>query len=307
MNNLIGIIRDLINKTRTKYQLMKNLQHWNQLCSSMDVIGDTEYAIDAYLNNDYPKEDSEKYLRLYGVLQALYVQQDAVMHLCESLELLRIYSQSNMLKPIRDIRNDSIGHPTKRGHAESFHFISRVTISMSGYQLISYYPKKQGHKAEIRNISVVELIAKQRKCFMLVLKELIKELKRNEKNQKEKYKMEVLAKMLEPTHYCISALYETIWGNRPASIGLIHLKELDGILQSLKHSLAKRGIELDTYDSIRDDYEQLEYPMDELRKYYHNKKASINKKTAYIFTCYIRSVFKELEEIIKEIDEEYSA
>lgn len=59
-------IRKFINKPRKQYILLKNHKFWNQLCSSLDVIEDSDLAIDAYLNMEFSKDDGEKYLRLYG-------------------------------------------------------------------------------------------------------------------------------------------------------------------------------------------------------------------------------------------------
>jgi len=53
--NLESEIRDLINQPRKKHFLLMDSAQWYQLCSSMDVIGDTELAIDAYLPKFCPK------------------------------------------------------------------------------------------------------------------------------------------------------------------------------------------------------------------------------------------------------------
>ncbi len=38
-------IRYQINKTRKQYFLFKDSKGWNQLCSALDIIGDTELAL----------------------------------------------------------------------------------------------------------------------------------------------------------------------------------------------------------------------------------------------------------------------
>ncbi|MFC1781911.1 hypothetical protein ACFLZ8_06595 [Planctomycetota bacterium] len=83
-------VRDLINNPRKQFNLLKNPKLWNQLCSSLDVIEDTDLAIKAYQESKSSQNDGQKYLQLYGVLQALFLQQDAVDHLCESLSLERL-------------------------------------------------------------------------------------------------------------------------------------------------------------------------------------------------------------------------
>src|SRR5687767_1869174 len=114
-------IRDIVNDPRRRQSLVQDRQRWLRLCSAMDVIGDTQMAVRAYL--DEPLKDRESagwsYLVVYGVLQVLYVQQDAAMTLASCLNLTLEWPDE--LEPIRETRNDSIGHPTGRGT-----FISRI-------------------------------------------------------------------------------------------------------------------------------------------------------------------------------------
>lgn len=62
--------------------LVKDRGLWFRLTSSMDAIEDTEAAIDAYIASPEPDRGGA-YLLIYGVLQALFVQQDAIKHLQE--------------------------------------------------------------------------------------------------------------------------------------------------------------------------------------------------------------------------------
>lgn len=59
---------------------------WSFICVAMDIVGDASLAIDNFLEFglDGPtKYDStgERYLRLYGLLSAVYIQQEAVRKL----------------------------------------------------------------------------------------------------------------------------------------------------------------------------------------------------------------------------------
>jgi len=77
----ISQIRDLINKPRKQHLVLRNNHLWNQLCSSLDVVQDTDIAMEAYLRNAFPEEEREKYTRVYDILQVLVVQQDVARHL----------------------------------------------------------------------------------------------------------------------------------------------------------------------------------------------------------------------------------
>jgi len=252
-------IRDFINKPMKQFNLLKNHKLWNQLCSSLDVIGDSDLAISAYINSEFGTNDGDKYLRLYGVLQALFLQQDAVTNLCESLGLPNNLTSHPKLKEIRDIRNDSIGHPTKRGNYQSYHFISRVTITNSGFQLISDYGN---NKTTFKDISVIDLIKEQRKYLPEILKKVINVLKAEEKAHKDKFKMEKLEAVFPATFsYYIDKIFESVGKSEHAQLGLMHVELVKEVMDNLKESLQKRGIEIDTYDSIKYHYELLEYPI----------------------------------------------
>ena len=58
--------------------LLENLANWKMLCSCLDAIGDTELAFVAFLKQRKTADYGQKYLSVYGVLQAMFVQQDAV-------------------------------------------------------------------------------------------------------------------------------------------------------------------------------------------------------------------------------------
>ena len=80
-------IRELVNKVIIRCILWQSGVPWDQLSSCLDVIEDTELAITAYLRREFGESTEGLYLAVYGLLQALFVQQDAVINLCESLSI----------------------------------------------------------------------------------------------------------------------------------------------------------------------------------------------------------------------------
>lgn len=130
-------LRDAVNVPQVQKQLMQDMRHWQQLCSSMDVIGDTYSAIAAYLASPDVEDIGQLYLLAYGLLQVLFVQQDAVRHAAEAIGLS--YEFSENLLAVRSVRNNAIGHPTKRGgkNSESFGIV-QVSLSREGFTLYSF-------------------------------------------------------------------------------------------------------------------------------------------------------------------------
>jgi len=170
-------IRDLT--TEIQNILLKDNKKWNQMCSSMDVIEDTQGAMDSYLTKTFPEEIGEQYLFIYGVFQVLYVQQDAITHLIESLDLSSHFktetADEEELKKIRCVRNDSTGHPTNRNFGKSFHFISQPTMEKKGFQLMKSIPNEA---TTFHEIETIELINKQAIIIEKTLKDIIEELKK---------------------------------------------------------------------------------------------------------------------------------
>jgi hypothetical protein len=298
-------IRDFINEPRRQYVLLENRRLWSQLCTSLDVIEDADLAVESYVNGDFGNDVGGQYLKLYGLLQSLFVQQDAVRHLCESLgfpDNLKAYPE---LKEIRDVRNDSVGHPTKRRNGSSYHSISRTSIEKSGFQLVSQFDGR----IKFRDVSVLDLIRTQRKYLREVLNQVVSKLRAEDEAHKEKFRMEKLESIFAGVHPY--KIFEGVNNARYVELGAVHLGEAKKVLQNLKESLQKRNIEIDTYDSIKYLYERLEYPIKELEAYFASlvaqQEPKITNETAYIFTDFINNKWSELQQICREIDEEYSA
>jgi len=177
MFNRMGVIRRLITDYDNKFSISKNNNLWNKLCSSLDVAEDTELAIRAYSKSKNTKSEGVKYLRLYGLLQALYTQQLAFNGICEVLGISYVLDDPT-LKEIRVDRNDSVGHPTNR-RTGCYHYIIRTSIAKSGFDLISF---DKVSKSSHRHIAVNDLIMQQKGKVIKILKKvntkIVKELKK---------------------------------------------------------------------------------------------------------------------------------
>ena len=66
-------IRDLVNHPWKLQSLLEDKAKWNKLCASMDVIGDTQIAINSYFSLPSFKAENGGYLFLYGLLQAFFL------------------------------------------------------------------------------------------------------------------------------------------------------------------------------------------------------------------------------------------
>jgi len=233
---LMAALRDGINRPRKQTQLIQTASTWNMLCSSMDVIEDAELAIQSYSQKLFPDDDGEKYLFVYGVLQALFSQQDAVTNLCAALRIP--YTPDTRLKEVRDIRNDSIGHPTRRGggKAVTYHFISRITMRKAGFQLMS--TSSDSGDSTFKDISITDLIIQQHDSLQVALSTVLETLSQEEARHREMYKDQKLKDAFpDVLGYYFSKAMEATYGNRGMAYGAMHLGLIVEVLDELKSTL----------------------------------------------------------------------
>src|SRR5690606_16264902 len=83
---------------------------WDKFWSSYHALRDAQEAIDQWKTVKSPQR-----LEMYGLLQALYVQQDAFRHAQESLGVNSIHIKNDYpdLQSIRLARAQLVGHPSQ--------------------------------------------------------------------------------------------------------------------------------------------------------------------------------------------------
>lgn len=116
-------IRDFIQHPRRLNPRLQDAPNWNMLASSFDTVADTEMAIETYEAMADVRDVGAHYLAIYGILQCLYVQQDAVQSMVRAFEpkALSVYKIESEpeANEIREIRNKATGHPTDRRSKKS--------------------------------------------------------------------------------------------------------------------------------------------------------------------------------------------
>jgi len=155
-------IRNYLNNNTTLYEryFKSHLDGWNALCVAMDTLGDTCLSLEYYEASGIGNEYGEKYLKLYGLLQAIFLQQDSIR------KIYRIFIESDLQSDsdsawakIRDLRNLTVGHPIEKKPIKKKHetetkrsFISRVTIHSDGFQLIVWNKNKEEKECKELNL-----------------------------------------------------------------------------------------------------------------------------------------------------------
>ncbi len=178
VSEILGLVRDKIFESDNQDTLF-NGKYFEQMCCALEVVSDTEMAISAYSSNEFGEDIPLKYLAVYGLLQAIFVQQHAVEHLCQSLGLtVTILADYPRLKEIRKIRYDIVGHPTQRGLGsvpKSYHSISQITLNHNGFTSRTSF---EGNiPSELKEIDLIALMSDQEECVSSILASLLEKLK----------------------------------------------------------------------------------------------------------------------------------
>jgi len=137
-------------------------------------------------------------------------------------------------------------------------------------------------------------------------------LEKQETAHKEKSRMEKLVSVF-PVNLDYHLQKILVTTGMPEDVGEVNLQQIKQTIQSFREALKERGIELETYDSIKYVYDLLEYPypLGELQKFFQGVKSgresNINEKAAYIFAFFVGKQVAELKQMAQEIDEDYSS
>ncbi len=179
---LISEIRNYVNEKNLYESFFKSrIDEWNKICVSMDTFEDSCLALSYYENSSSGLNEGEKYLRLYGMLQAIILQQDAIS------TLYKIFLNNTLMKKknsswlvIRNLRNLTVGHPiekTSGGRGTKRCFISRITLGDSGFQLIIW--NKDSEKNNHENIDLVYIYENYKDDAISHLKEIKQAIENN--------------------------------------------------------------------------------------------------------------------------------
>lgn len=233
-------LRDLINIPRRHARLCADRAKFNQLCSALDVLGDTQLAIDAYLHlSDTAQGDADLYLSTYGVLQALVLQQDAVAHVADSLRLP--YAPDAGLKEIREVRNNAAGHPTRRGRApgHAFNHVVRISLSPRSLTLLTF---DANGKMAVQEIDTHHLIARQRALLEADMARIVDAERQREAAHRERFTDNALLVAFGQGYdYPIEKIAQAITAAGPSALGLISLDVVAEMLDRFEEGLHERG------------------------------------------------------------------
>lgn len=311
-------IRDFVNNStlkKTSIFMKKQDGYWDQFFVALDTIDDTCLAIQGFqkdLSNLFLKNP---YLVTYGILQALYIQQDAVNYLKTSLfsndKKIDWKNKKYLeLAKIRQLRNETVGHPIKakkKGGKSNYSnneitscTINRSSLSKEGFNYMLWMHSK----TERKSIKFADIIKLQNKNLSAELELILKELQKEEKQHKLKFKNEKLANFLsDKILYQINSIYGVIWNDHLAwsSFDYYH-----GQYKKVRNRLEKRYGKFGSSLRIPGTAEvinKLDYIFSKIEIFKNNKQ--FNKYEFEIYIDALDANLKELKTHLKETDKEF--
>ena len=174
---LTRAIRDAINKDEYHELLQLDEDGFRRTCSCLDLIGDTERALNAYRTLPYPQDQNtqvsgSKHLLLYGVLTALRLQQDAVQDLAQGLSMMTELEWPQSLNRIRRVVDAVVLHPTGHEREERFetHGVVNIALRHHEFKLWTLTP---GQKMLTETVPLLALLDEQQNAARHFLTQLL--------------------------------------------------------------------------------------------------------------------------------------
>ncbi|MEM1452300.1 MAG: hypothetical protein AAGI22_24550 [Planctomycetota bacterium] len=295
-------VRDLINEPRTHALLRRDEASFNVLCSCLDAIEDTQQGIDCYPVDSAERESGPLYVMLYGILQILYVQQDALANMASCLGLP--YKRDRLLSEVRDVRNTSVGHPTKTFKGSS-HFMVRVSMSPRGFNLMTLLSNNRAPRFE--SVSIPDLIEKQSQVVRETLDRIAEHLEERDRQHRALHMDNKLIDIFPETlSYYIQKVFEATQRPELHQLGKVHVDLILEIIGKFKQALTDRDA-LEAYEGVTITLDEVEWPLQRLRAYFEGEEGELIDRSAYIFTTFCKGRVEELRQMAVEIDEEYAS
>ncbi len=315
IHELFSSVREIVNQPRMNHLFMESTVHRYQMVSCLDTVEDAQLAVDKYRRLAYSAKGAGKgklYLAVYGVLQAMFLQQDALKNLASLLDFPYRIDNYPGLKKVREVRNQIVGHPTsyKRKGTESYYVISRIRLSLETLQVLEYNDQNQ---QQMRTIDIKQTLSENEALICQAFGDLKSKLESDIRKHKTKFRGKPLTGFF-PDSLC--HLCDQIRAGMSGPSGIDHdmassaVREIDDLLSNLEKALSKRGRPPEDCPGVDLVWDELQYPMKAIRTFFLDEDEESQPpepEATRVFAWYVESKLDELLELCREIDEDYNS
>lgn len=287
--------------------LLKDRISFNKFYASCDLIEDTQNAIDYYKNSDFTEKClGEKYILIYGLFEAFYIQYDAAKKLIvTTTELIndkQVVSENDFeeyfhkLGKLKEYRNDIASHSAYREKGRYSVYLSQYNLSK---EKVEY---QKSHTREFTEIDILQGIEMQEKSILNILNKIFEKLKLKEEEHYKKYKDEKLYSIFNKDY-----MYprEKIFKDDTLQFSIDLLKKLS---DNIKQKLNERYVD---YKDL--DFAYLITDIDDIMDFLENKLEDWDINSRYKnfikknMVENLTNKFDNLMDIFREIDNKYES
>jgi hypothetical protein len=145
MRQIYDLLTEIHAETQERNETLQQDEYFFPLLAGLDTAEDASEALLNYETQSLGNSLGEKYLRLYGFLQAAFIHQDAIARIWKSLMPGEEATAGDAWKKLRKLRNMTVGHPVSYGYSKDQQvFISRMSISDAGFRYEVWDKTKPG-------------------------------------------------------------------------------------------------------------------------------------------------------------------
>ena len=311
-------LRDLVNSVRRHERLWRGPKRdWHVVTSGLDMVQDTAWALETYVAevDDLNEDKPHAYIRIFGVLNGLVIQQDAVFQLFRGVGAPKAAvefttsgawaSSIPSLARARQIRIAGAGHPVEWGEKKNVPTSTSIvqqSVSSRGCQLIL---RRHDGKIEWQHVSLKALIEAQHETLAEQCRMAIVELKADDEEHRMKYVSTPLTSIFKACDYWTPKVALAVYDSEPSELGLGGLQTVDDALQCFRAALTERDRPFE--EPLLNLYRHADYSVRTLREYFQNDRAGLDREMAEILADYLDATIGRVIEIAKEIDNEYAS
>jgi hypothetical protein len=135
---------------------------FSKFYAATDALLDAQEALSFVESSDWPAEIRQRYIWLYGALQALAIEREGVIRILECFNKDTLSFQTDVFR-VNELRVAIAGHPARHDRSSSsikgVTFLSRERMERGKF-VVGTYPDGGGFLR--RDVDILELIAEQR-------------------------------------------------------------------------------------------------------------------------------------------------
>lgn len=172
-------IRRHINTEKSWDEYLKH-EHYQSLCAALDVVGDIDEAIATYLNLEETTGRGINYVYIYGMVNALHSQTEAVRCIYKFfLEKPLNIRESQYLDIVRILRNKIFAHASDTENQKQINAFGIIASSLTTFSFVPNAFRKIYDNIDHDKLSLYEkvsLLGKGRfkgKNFTIDMREMI--------------------------------------------------------------------------------------------------------------------------------------